>query len=90
MANETTIKKALSKPVEVTIKVRAKRISEKGTLSGIEVLSVESSNKALEGLKVAAPFQGGGAMYLKVDSLKGLDVTDGPAAKEAPPAKKLF
>lgn len=88
--NEPTIKKPLAKPVEFTIKVRAKRISEKGTFSGLEVLSVESSNKALEGLKVSAPFQGGGSMYLKVESLKGLSIADGPADKPEKPTIKLF
>lgn len=87
--NETSVKKSLVTPVVFTIKVSAKRISDKGTFSGLDVISVTSETKGLEGLRVAAPFQGGGAMYLKVDALTGLKVGEAKAA-EKPEARKLW
>lgn len=74
MSNEASRKVRIA-PVTFVIEVTADKVSEKGTFSGLSIKSVKSSVKELQGqLRVAAPVQGGGAMYLKTESLKGLDV----------------
>ena len=84
-----TIKKAIV-PVKIVIEVTASRINENGTFSGLEVTKVTSPGKELNGLRVSCPPQGGGSMYLKVDSLKGLTLKEGAASPKASPKVKLF
>lgn len=90
MSNEASRKVAIA-PITFVIEVTAERVSEKGTFSGLKVQSVKSTIKDLAGaLKVAVPPQGGGAMYIRTESLKGVKVL-GEVAKQTPKAAvKLF
>jgi hypothetical protein len=84
-----TIKKAIV-PVKIVIEVTVSRVNENGTFSGIEVTKVTSPVKDLDGLRVACPPQGGGSMYLKVDSIKGLTLKEGAATPSVSSKVKLF
>jgi hypothetical protein len=70
MQHTTTIKRRI-KATTLTVVVKATRVNENGTFSGFEVVSVKGPNKTF---KVSAPPQGGGSLYLKVESLEGLEV----------------
>jgi hypothetical protein len=75
-------------PVTITLVVKAGRINENGTFSSFEVISAKGANSTL---KASVPPQGGGAIYLKVESLEGIKILaddDGPAS--AGPKPKLF
>lgn len=79
MNKPTTIKRRI-KPVTIHLVIDASRINENGTFSSFEVKSIKGPNK---GIKAVAPPMGGGAIYLKVDSLEGIEVlmdNDGPSA----------
>ena len=74
MANEAARKVRIA-PVTFVIEVTADKLSEKGTFSGLTIKSIKSTVKDLQGsLRVACPPQGGGAMYIKADSIKGVTV----------------
>ena len=84
-------KKVSIQPITFVIEVTASRVSEKGTFSGLTVTSVKSTSKDLANhLKVSVPPQGGGAMYLKTDTLKGVKVTGEVAAAVKKAEVKLF
>ena len=70
---EATPKQTIA-PITFVIEVTAERISQKGTFSGLKVQSVKAKdNTELSKLiKVASPFQSGGAMYLQVTALDAL------------------
>jgi len=69
-------------PITFVIEVVAERMSTRGTFSALKVTSVKSSIKELIGhLSVSAPPQGGGSMYIKTDSMNGIKVLKGSAAK---------
>ena len=85
MAHIATVKRGI-KVVELTVKVKATRINENGTFSGFEVVSASGPNKTF---KVVAPPQGGGAIYLKVESLDNITISEG-IAPEKTEKKKLF
>lgn len=85
MANQVTIKRNIS-TVEITLKVKASKINENGTFSSFEVVQVTGPNKAM---KAVAPPQGGGAIYIKTESLDGIKILD-DAAKVNTEKKKLF
>jgi len=92
MSNNEAARKVRIAPVTFVIEVTADKVSEKGTFSGLTIKSIKSTVKDLQGfLRVAAPTQGGGAMYIKTDSMKGLDVQGevGTAAAK-PKTVKLF
>lgn len=82
---QATVKKSI-KPVTFTITVTAKKVNENGTFSNLEIQGVKSNVKNST-FRVVAPPQAGGAMYLKCDSLEGLEllaegvVATGPKAK---------
>jgi hypothetical protein len=84
MSNKEAAPKVRIAPVTFVIEVTADKVSDKGTFSGLTVKSIKSTVKELQGfLRVAAPPQGGGSMYIKTDSMKGLDVQgDITAAKK--------
>jgi hypothetical protein len=86
MAHQATSKKGI-KPVTLTLTVEAKRINENGTFSGFEVKSVKGPNSTF---KAAIPPQGGGAIYLKVDSMEGLTVLPDGDTGTATTKVKLF
>ena len=82
---QATVKKSI-KPVTFTITVVAKKVNENGTFSAFEVQSVKSNVKNST-FRVVAPPQAGGALYVKCDTLEGLEliaegtVATGPKAK---------
>ena len=84
---QATVKKSI-KPVSFTITLVAKKVNENGTFSAFEIQGIKSNAKNGT-FRVVAPPQAGGAMYIKCDTLEGLElVTD---ATSAPAAKvKLF
>lgn len=89
--NPVAARKVAIAPITFVIEVTAERVSEKGTFSGLKVTSVKSSVKDLAGhLKVSVPPAGGGAMYLRSDSLKGVKVLGEVSAKTPTPTVKLF
>lgn len=89
--NPVAARKVNIQPITFVIEVTAERVSEKGTFSGIKVASIKSSVKDLAGhLKVSVPPQGGGAMYLRTDSLKGVKVTGETETKAKAKEVKLF
>ena len=81
-----TVKRAID-PVKVTITVVCKRVNENGTLSGLEDITASA-----KGVQVAAKSsnQSGGAIWLSVDSLKGLRVHKASAKASNGPKAKLF
>lgn len=86
MAQTTTIKRRIG-ATTLTIKVTAARINENGTFSSFEVVSVSGPNKTF---RMVAPPQGGGAIYLKVDSLEGIKILADDVASVMTDKKKLF
>ena len=81
-----TVKRAID-PVKVTVTVICHRINEHGTLSG----HVDMTASA-KGVQVAAKSsnQSGGAIWLSVESLKGLRVHKPSAKAASGPKAKLF
>jgi hypothetical protein len=87
MSVTATVKKSI-KPVTFTIKVTAKKVNENGTFSGLEIQGISGSVKNGT-FRVVAPPQAGGAMYIKCDTLDGLElVLDGTTTTAA--KTKLF
>ena len=82
---QATVKKSI-KPVTFTIKVTAKKVNENGTFSAFEVQSVTGSVKNST-FKVVAPPQAGGALYIKCETLDGMEVLQEGATSNAPKAK---
>jgi hypothetical protein len=88
MAQQTTTIKRRIRPVTLTVQVKANKVNENGTFSGFEIISAKGPNKSF---RVSAPFQGGGSLYLKVDSLEGLEMlSDDSTTASAAPKQKLF
>ena len=87
-AIKATIKKSI-KPVTFTIQVTARKINENGTFSSLEITSITSPTKN-SSLRAVAPPQAGGAMYLKCDTLEGLEILQDSASGVAAPKAKLF
>jgi hypothetical protein len=85
---KTTAKKSIA-PVEMTLTISASRINENGTFSGLTVVKAKGPNGTF---KVSIPPQQGGAMYLKVESLDGLNILSDAASGNTPaaPKAKLF
>lgn len=92
MTNERApARKVAIKPITIVVEMTVEKVSEKGTFSGIKVTSVKSDVKELAGhLRAAVPPQGGGAMYVITDSLKGLNVLGEVGKVAKPEVKKLF
>jgi len=86
MAQTTTVKRRIG-ATTLTIKVTANRINENGTFSSFEVVSVTGPNKTF---RMVAPPQGGGAIYLKVDSLEGIKILSDDVTSVTTEKKKLF
>ena len=84
---QATLKKSI-KPVTFTITVVAKKVNENGTFSSFEVQSVTGSVKN-NTFKVVAPPQAGGALYIKCETLEGMEVLQEGTATNAP-KQKLF
>ena len=85
MTTKATRKRSIV-PVKLTVQVEAKKINENGTFSSFEVVSVKGPNSTA---KAVCPPQGGGSIYIKVESLDGLEIlTDN--SESAAPKKKLF
>lgn len=82
---QATVKKSI-KPVTFTITVTAKKVNENGTFSNLEVQSVKGNVKNST-FRVVAPPQAGGAMYLKCDTLEGLELLAEGAVATGPKAK---
>jgi hypothetical protein len=86
MAQTTTVKRRIG-ATTLTIKVTAGRINENGTFSSFEVVSVSGPNKTF---RMVSPPQGGGAIYLKVDSLEGIKILSDDVTSVTTEKKKLF
>jgi hypothetical protein len=82
---QATVKKSI-KPVTFTITVVAKKVNENGTFSAFEVQSVKGNVKN-NTFKVVAPPQAGGALYIKCETLEGMEVLQEGATSNAPKAK---
>lgn len=82
---QATLKKSI-KPVTFTITVVAKKVNENGTFSNLEIQGVKSNAKNST-FRVVAPPQAGGAMYLKCDSLEGLELLAEGTVSTSPKAK---
>lgn len=84
---QATVKKSI-KPVTFTLTVVAKKVNENGTFSAFEIQGVKSNVKNST-FRVVAPPQAGGALYIKCDTLDGLElVLEG--ATPTGPKTKLF
>lgn len=90
MATATTTMKKTIKPVTFTIEVSATRINENGTFSGLTINKVSSSIKSNDTIRASVPPMAGGALYLKTDSLKGLEFIEGTPTGASAPKAKLF
>lgn len=85
---KATVKKSI-KPVKFTVELEVTKINENGTFSGVTILNVKSAVKG-DFRAVSVP-QAGGAIFMKADSLKGLDVIESKDGSSAPKEKtKLF
>jgi hypothetical protein len=82
---QATVKKSI-KPVTFTITVVAKKVNENGTFSAFEVQGVKSTAKNST-FRVVAPPQAGGALYIKCDTLDGLELMAEGTVSNAPKAK---
>jgi hypothetical protein len=71
-----TVKRSI-RPVTLTVTVEATRVNENGTFSGFVIKSAKGPNATF---KAVSPPQGGGAIYLKVESLEGVSVQTGAEA----------
>ena len=84
---QVTIKRSI-KPVSITLTLTASKVNENGTFSGFVVQKITGPNSTV---KAAMPPMGGGSIYLKVESLEGVEVlTDAGAAPVAAAKVKLF
>lgn len=84
-ANKTATRKKNITPITFTVTLTASKINENGTFSSFQIDKVKGPNGTA---RAVAPPQGGGSIYLKVDSLEGIEVvTD---AEAAAPKTKLF
>jgi hypothetical protein len=82
----TTVKKAI-KEVTFTVVVTAKKINENGTLSGLTIKSVKGPNSTADAV---SPVMSGGAMYLKLSSMDGIQVLSAEENFQQVVKKKLF
>lgn len=83
---KVTLKRAIA-PVTITVKLVASRINENGTFSGFVVESVKGPNGTA---KAVCPPQGGGAIYLKVETLDGITLREDGVTGQTVEKKKLF
>lgn len=83
---KVTLKRAIA-PVTITVKMVASRINENGTFSGFVVESVKGPNGTA---KAVCPPQGGGAIYLKVETLEGITLREDGVTGQTVEKKKLF
>lgn len=82
-----TIKKRIS-PVKVTLEVTVNRVNANGTLSGVEIVSVNSKAKDIYATCHQAS---GGSIWLKTPTLDGLQViSDAGANAKKKTTIKLF
>lgn len=73
-------------PVTVTVELTYNKVNEFGTLSGVKGRVVKSSVKGTE-MHLSFPPLSGGAMYIRVGGLEGLEII----GTEVKPVKaKLF
>ena len=87
--NKATIKKRIS-PVKITLEVIVNRINANGTLSGVEIVSATNDTKLAKVFAVSHNASGG-AIWLKMDSLKGVEVISDAGVNARPKdAIKLF
>ena len=82
---QATVKKSI-KPVTFTLTVVAKKVNENGTFSAFEIQGVKSNVKNST-FRVVAPPQAGGALYIKCDTLEGLEIMQDGAVANAPKSK---
>ncbi len=87
MTATATLKKSI-KPVTFTIKVTAKKVNENGTFSGLEIQGISGSVKNST-FRVVAPPQAGGALYIKCETLEGMEVLQ-EGAQASAVKTKLF
>jgi len=76
-------------PLTITVTLEASRINESGTLLGFTVRKIN------KGLKMSAPPQGGGAIYIRLEdgaTLKdaGIELLAEGEAKVVQSSRKLF
>lgn len=69
---QPTLKRSI-KPVTFTIKVTAAKVNENGTFSEFEVLDVTGSVRNST-FRISNSRQSGGAIYIKCDTLEGIEV----------------
>lgn len=87
--SDNTRKATKKRPIEtVTIQltVTANRINENGTFSGLKVQKITGP----KGIAASMPPQGGGSIYLKTDTLDGVEFREGEEAGTVQEKKKLF
>jgi len=84
---KTTTKRAIS-PVAINISLVATRVNENGTLSGFEQIVTTGPKGTAPTAKSSN--QSGGAIWVSVDTLKGLKVMADTTDKATGPKTKLF
>ena len=89
MSQYTPKAKRSISPITVTLVIEASKINESGTLLGFTVKKIN------KGLKVAAPPQGGGSLYIKLDDGvnpkdAGIEILAEGEAKVTQTSRKLF
>lgn len=87
MDKKPTAKKNIS-PVTVTVELTYNKVNENGTLSGVKGRIVKQSVKGNE-MQLMIPPLSGGAMYIRVGSLDGLEILN-DATGTKPVKSKLF
>jgi len=71
MTMKATPKRDLAKPVRLTVTVEAKRISQKGTFSSFDIISVKGPNSST---KAVSHTKSGGAIYIQSPVLDNIEL----------------
>jgi len=85
MDKKSTEKRAIA-PVKFTVTGTASRVNENGTLSGLVIDKVTGPKS----FKAVSHPASGGAIWLKVETLDGLEILTEGAKKASSEKKKLF
>jgi len=74
-------------PVRLTVTVEARKISQKGTFSSFDIISVKGPNSST---KAVSHTKSGGAIYIQSPILDGIELAPEKDGKAKPEPTKLW